>query len=162
MSGMRAKPNNLGLTILAVVGLALLAVSGAAELVTEDEAPLDTDVRGAFERIKLAWEQEDQQALAEIVHPDGLRVNNPVTANRYTSYSPSQAFYYFKNLFHRHDTDAFIFRRVQESDDSPRVHALVEWTRHQSGTERAEILRLMIVLTRDAEGWGLAEINTIR
>jgi hypothetical protein len=151
-----------GRALLVIVGLMLLAMPVPADQVDDEIAPPESDLQVAFESIREAWRMEDQQALADIVHPDGLRVNNPAAANRYTSYSPSQAFYYFKNLFQNHDTDDFTFRRVQETDDSPRIHALVQWTRHRTESDHEEILRLMIVLTRNGEGWGLAEINTIR
>lgn len=147
---------------LGVFLILLLVGPAAADLVRDDEPAPAADPVATFEAIREAWVREDQEVLAELVHDDGLQINNPATSNRYVSYSPSQSFYYFKNLFQTHDTDAFILSRVQETADAPRVHALAMWHRHRAGSTREETLRLMIVLTREGDGWGLAEINTIR
>jgi len=145
-----------------VILIILLVGPAAADLVRDGEPAPDEDPVAFLQAVREAWVHEDQELLAELVHDDGLQISNPAATNRYISYSPSQSFYYFKNLFQAHDTDAFIVSRVQETEGAPRVHALATWHRHRSGSEREETLRLMIVLTREDDGWGLAEINTIR
>jgi hypothetical protein len=126
------------------------------------EGPEGPETRTVFERLRQSWETEDQQALADLVHHDGLRIQGTTGGNRSAVYSPSQSFYYFKNLFQIHDTDAFIFSRMQETEDTPRVHAMAEWHRHRTGSREEEVVRLMIVLTRDGDGWALAELSIIR
>ena len=170
MSGVSRSPRQPGIParlgsyrpLLAVILIILLVGPAAADLVRDGEPDSADDPVAVFQAIREAWVQEDQERLAELVHHDGLQVNNPESANRYVSYSPSQSFYYFRNLFLTHDTDAFILSRVQETGDAPRIHALAMWHRHRTGSDREETLRLMIVLTREDDGWGLAEINTIR
>ena len=151
-----------GRLILAGVLLVVWCAAGRADQADQEEVPTAIDARAVFERLRLAWETEDQQGLADLVHHDGLRVHGSTSANRQATYSPNQSFYYFKNLFQIHDTDAFIFHRVQETEDTPRVHAMARWHRHRTGSSKEEVLRLMIVLTRDGDEWALAEINIIR
>lgn len=147
---------------LALVALWVVLCWAAWAGGTDPGAAAESDPRGVFENLRRSWEKEDQQALADLVHGDGLRVQGATGGNRSALYSPSQSFYYFKNLFQLHDTDAFIFSRVQETEGTPRVHAMAEWFRHRSGSREEEVLRMMIVLTRDGDDWALAELNIIR
>lgn len=151
-----------GRLILAIVLLVVWCTAGQADQSGQEDVPAGGDARAVFERLRLAWETEDQQGLADLVHPDGLRIHGTTSTNRFANYSPSQSYYYFKNLFQIHDTDAFIFHRVQETEDTPRVHAMAQWHRHRTGSSVEDVLRLMIVLTRDGDRWALAEINIIR
>ncbi|RKZ19316.1 hypothetical protein DRQ50_02315 [bacterium] len=142
--------------------LVVWCTAGRADETNPTGEPPQDDPRAVFELLRGAWETEDPRGLADLVHDDGLRIHGTTTDARVAVYSPSQAFYYFKNLFQIHDTDAFIFRRMQQAEDTPRVHAMARWHRHRTGSTADDVVGLMIVLTRDGDGWALTEINIIR
>lgn len=131
------------------------------DLVRDGRAAPATDARAVFELVRQAFEQGDQQVLADLVHEDGLRVRSGGTNGRDTDYSPSQAFYYFKNLFQTHRTVAFVYQRMEETAVGERVHALARWTHRRPSHDEDLELRLVIVLSRQGEAWRLAEITTI-
>lgn len=133
----------------------------AADLVRDERAAPATEARAVFELVRLAFEQGDQQVLADLVHEDGLRVRTGSTGSRETNYSPSQSFYYFKNLFKTHVTHEFLYQRMEEAAVGERVHALARWTFRRPGVDEDVGLRLVIVLSRQGEAWRLAEITTI-
>jgi hypothetical protein len=129
-------------------------------------SPTD-DPEAVFSAIAEAWAIGDEEALADLVHRDGLLV----TSGDYTRpvhYSPSQAFYYFKNQFRQHPTTAFEFKRLQNSrarldrEEFPdRLHGMVIWEYRRTGRKSAEELKLVLVLSRENGAWRLSEINTI-
>lgn len=145
-----------------VLVLALLAADPlAADLVRDAEQSPAPDTRAVFELIKLAFEQADQQMLADLVHADGLLIRSGASGGRDTDYSPSQSFYYFKNLFDGKPTASFIFLRMEETAVGERIHALAEWTRQTSDGDPEQGVRLVFVLSRQGQQWRLAEITTI-
>jgi len=139
-------------------GLAPIAPA-RAELVRDGAPP--TDARAVYELVRVAFETGDEQVLADLVHVDGLQVRSGGTGSRDAEYSPSQAYYYFRNLFQSHRTVAFVYLRREESAAGERIHALARWTHRQSGREGEKELRLVIVLRRQDAAWRLAEITTI-
>jgi hypothetical protein len=138
-----------------------LASPATADLVRDETAAPATGARAVFELVRLGFENADQRALADLVHEDGLRVRSGDAGNRDTEYSPSQAYYYFKNLFQSHRTVTFVYLRTEEAAVGERVHALARWTHRRPGRQADEEMRLVIVLSREGEAWRLAEITAI-
>lgn len=120
------------------------------------------DPKMVFGRIARAWEEGDQQTLADLVHETGLKVTDGGTEGRTTQYSPSQAFYYFKNVFQSHRTLIFTFEKMQDASAGERVHGMAVWQRRRPDSERIQELKLVCVLARQDQQWRLAEINKIR
>lgn len=120
----------------------------------------DTD--RTFARIASAWQAGDERALANLVHPDGLRVTGEDSPARALTYSPSQAFYYFKNLFQGMSTLSFEFQRRQDPSAGERVHGLAAWQFRRGGREDADVQKLVFVLIRSQDRWLLSEITVIR
>ena len=138
-----------------------------------DAAAAPLDRRGApqaespetaqvFAQIARAWQNADEGALADLVHPDGLRVTGEEVQARSLTYSPSQAFYYFKNLFQSSRTLSFEFQRHQDPSAGERVHGLALWQHRRPGSEDSKSLKLVFVLIRSQERWMLSEITAIR
>ena len=114
-----------------------------------------------FAAIAAAWERGDEEALAGLVHDDGLVVTAG-KAVRASSYSPSQAFYYFKNQFQSRPTVSFRYERRQEKlVGRDRVHGMVVWQYREAHREEPREIRLVLVLARQGDRWRLSEINTI-
>jgi ketosteroid isomerase-like protein len=147
--------------ILALCAAGMTAGPAAADLVRDEDAAPATDARAVFELVRLAFENGDQQVLADLVHEDGLRVRSGGADNRDTGYSPSQAYYYFKNLFQSHRTVTFAYLRLEEATVGERVHALARWVHRRPSRDEDVELRLVIVLSRQGDAWRLAEITTI-
>lgn len=150
-------------TSLLVLVVFFLSFTGPAEakIVKETQPSKGGDHDLVFESIALAWQAADEDALAKLVHQDGLRVTSG-DYDRFTSYSPNQAFYYFRNQFQQHPTISFTFSRLQEQHGgSDRVHGMVVWKYRRPSLTTVEELRLVLVLTKQGEQWRLSEINTI-
>ena len=153
--------------MVSILSMAVLLVlsggSGAAfaKLVKDGTRVDEYGPDEVFAAIAAAWENGDEEALAGLVHEDGLRVTNG-DYDRFTNYSPSQAFYYFKNQFQIHPTVSFRFERLQDSQlPAERVHGMVVWEYRRANTSTVQELKLVLVLTRQEDVWRLSEINTI-
>ena len=158
---LRSQPNPGTVSALVLVLALLVSAPLAADLVHDAETNPAPDARTVFELIKLAFEQADQQVLADLVHADGLLIRSGATGGRDTDYSPSQSFYYFKNLFEGKPTASFTFLRMEQTAVGERIHALAEWTRQASDGDPEPGVRLVFVLSRQGQQWRLAEITTI-
>jgi ketosteroid isomerase-like protein len=155
--------NHWGYPLMLVVALlALLTGTASAKIVKQGGPQGDvSDVDAVFEAIAMAWENADEDALAKLVHQDGLRVTSG-EYDRFTNYSPSQAFYYFRNQFRIHPTASFTLERLQERmTGQDRVHGMVVWEYRRSNSSTSEEMRLVLVLTRQGDEWRLSEINSI-
>jgi len=151
------------LACLLVLGLFLtLPAPADARIVKNQEGAEVNDPRMVFGMIARAWEDGDQQTLADLVHEAGLKVTTGGTADRTSHYSPSQAFYYFKNMFQTHRTLLFTFEKTQDASAGDRVHGMAVWKRRRPDSERIQELKLVCVLARQGDQWRLAEINKIR
>ncbi len=154
---------NLGVCLLLLVLVlgAILAARATAELVrdrdNENNAP-----RSVFGTIARAWEEGDEQALADLIHEDGLQVTNNQAGKRVSHYSPSQAYYFFRNLFQSHRTLLFEFEMMQDATAGARVHGMATWKRRRPNSEGIQIVKLVCILSQQDDQWKLAEINTIR
>ena len=117
--------------------------------------------RPVFDALARAWNAEDHAALAARIAADGVDIAlGPGGARNH--YSPSQAYYFFKNLFQTTETDGFRCTLLSEEPEAGLVHAVAEWSRRRAGEEGATVERLIITLARGETGWGLAGIRTIR
>ncbi len=151
------------LACLVILGLlATLTAPTDARIVKDEEESSGSDPQQAFNLIATAWQNGDQQALADLVHETGLKVTSGATADRATHYSPSQAFYYFKNMFQTHRTLLFQFEKTQDTPAADRVHGMAVWKRRRPDSERIKELKLVCVLARQGDQWRLVEINKIR
>jgi ketosteroid isomerase-like protein len=114
----------------------------------------------AFARVAAAFEAGDADALAGLVHPDGLRVTGH--SERAGQYSPAQALYFFRNLFQAQRTLVFTFRKTQDEASGRLARGLAEWKRRRVDSEKVVDQQLVLVLARDGRAWGLVEINLMR
>jgi hypothetical protein len=150
---------------LLTVGICLAALASAAaagaRLVKDRDEKIDAP-RQVFGRIAAAWDAEDERALAGLVHGDGLRVTGGDKGERVSHYSPSQAFYYFRNLFQSHRSLLFEFDMMQDATAGERVHGMATWKRRRVDSEHVQVIKLVCTLAREDGRWRLAEINTIR
>lgn len=159
----RAEVRPPGGILLLVLGLFLILPAPAdARIVKNQEGGEVNDPRMVFGMIARAWEDGDQQTLADLIHEAGLKVTTGGTADRTTHYSPSQAFYYFKNMFQTHRTLMFTFEKTQDASAGDRVHGMAVWKRRRPDSERIQELKMVCVLARQGDQWRLAEINKIR
>lgn len=142
----------------------ILAFSWPAEavIVKTADKDVDHDPRPVFGLIATAWEDGDQQALADLVHEAGLRVTSGGNPERSTHYSPSQAFYYFKNLFQAHRTLLLTFDKMQDATAGDRVHGMAFWKRRRPDSDVVQEVKLVFVLAKQDDRWRLVEINKLR
>ncbi len=123
--------------------------------------PATASPDSVFSTMVQAWQQGDEVALAGLVHANGLRVTHGGDYDRFTTYSPDQAFYYFQDLFRTHTTVEFGFRRLTEPLAEGPVLGMVEWKFLLPGREYADQLKLVVVLDHDGPRWRFTEFNSI-
>lgn len=143
-----------------VVGLAASAPASAK--LVKDKNTKDHPARQVFGQIAAAWEAADEEALAALIGSEGLRVTNSQAGERVSHYSPSQAYYYFRNVFQSHRSLLFEFEMMQDATAGARVHGIANWKRRRPDSEIIQVVKLVCILVRQDDGWKLAEINTIR
>ena len=147
--------------ILLLVQVLVFAPLAEAKIVKSGGRSASADPDLVFDAIAQAWENENDETLAKLVHQDGVRVWCG-DYDRFTNYSPNQAFYYFRNQFRQHPTVSFEFTRLQEQQSgSDRVHGMVVWQYRRPNVSSILEMRLVLVLTRQGDQWRLSEINTI-
>ena len=146
------------LTCLYISACAATAQGANPEL---SQAPVTVSADSVFVQMKAAWEAGDEKAMAALVHRDGLRVTHGGDYERFTTYSPDQAFYYFQDLFLGHDTMEFHFRRLPDPPGGERSHGMVQWKYLLPGRKYPEELKLVIVAFKQDNQWRLAEFNSI-
>lgn len=158
-----ATPNGPGprMRILAASVLWILTL-GAPATGQDAQAVEGAGPGEVFAAIASAWSQEDQQGLADRVHPDGLRVDLAGNRDRSIHYSPSQAFYFFKNLFQGQRTLSFRFQRTQDDARGERAHGLAAWRSRRPSSENVKETKLVFVLELHEGRWMLSEITTIK
>ena len=151
-----------GWVALSVV-VGVLAVAGArpAHAGKEGSERVAPDSPGAvFGKVAAGFESGDAPALAALVHSEGLTVTDH--GERSSEYSPSQAVYFFKNLFQGQRTLLFAYRMTQGDVAGGRARAMADWKRRRVDSERVVELQIVLVLALDEGRWRLAEINMIR
>jgi hypothetical protein len=137
---------------LSVISLAGMLLASAA---TAETAPAPV-----FAGIAAAFEASEASQLASVVHPDGLRVTG--AGDRPSHYSPSQAVYFFRNLFEGQRTLLFSFLKSQDDARGDHARGLATWKRRRLDSERVIEVQIVVVLARDGDHWRLAELNIIR
>ena len=147
--------------LLLVAGFEAIPPLASARLVMDKSEEANAP-REVFGRIAEAWDASDEEVLASLVHRDGLKVTNDRSEKRDSRYSPSQAYYYFRNIFQAHRTLLFDFEMMQDAEAGNRVHALAVWKRRRPDSEIVQELKLVCTLVKEDDQWKLAEINTIR
>jgi hypothetical protein len=147
---------------IVAVGAALLVTPARPVWAAKDQAARPAaDAPGAvFSRLAAAFEAGDASALAALVHREGLAVTDH--GERSSEYSPSQAVYYFKNLFQGQRTLLFAYKMTQDDVDGGRARAMAEWKRRRVDSDRVVELQIVLVLALDDGRWRLSEINMIR
>ncbi len=164
-SGDRRRPAPVTTLRAASLALALVLVPAAAA--DGARQPEEGRSRAAgpqlvYERIAGYWQAADHVALAELVDVDGLTVAVAPETERENRYRPSQAFYFFRNLFQSVETVDFRFARWRAGEDQDGLHAVAEWVYRRSGSEKIYKERLFFAL-RSVEGrLMLTEIRTLR
>lgn len=146
-----------------LLGLGMNVSSGQARLVVEEQQEQQASQSAAvFLELATYWETEDHTELAELVSADGVHIVMGTVADREVTYSPRQAFYFFRNLFQTSETESFSYLRRQEDDAGGQVRGVVRWRFRRHADEEIEEIRLVLSLGQRAEGWKLTEIRAIR
>lgn len=146
----------------AVVLLALMPfVAAAAPAARGEQGRGSGEAPGlVFARLASAFESGDAANLAALVHREGLSVTD--RGERSSEYSPSQALYYFKNLFQGQRTLLFAYRTSPDDGDGGRARAMAQWKRRRIDSEVVVEVQVVLVLALDDGRWRLAEINMVR
>lgn len=157
----RADRSSRWLAVVVVGAAVLMAPAGRAWAAKDEAIRASTDSPGAvFSRLASAFEAGDASSLAALVHREGLAVTDH--GERSSEYSPSQAVYYFKNLFQGQRTLLFAYKMTQDDVDGGRARAMAEWKRRRVDSDRVIELQIVLVLALDEGRWRLSEINMIR
>jgi len=135
------------------------AAAHAALVVPEEPAP--PAASAVLRRIEAAFLAGDHAGLADLVHPDGVRVALAPQPERTSELTAAQAHYYFKNLFQSRRTVRFDYLRDGATADG-RVHAVAVWRHAQTDSGEVTARRLLFTLASDPSGWRLTEIMTLR
>jgi len=151
-----------GFVLLWVVALGLILSDAAGAKLVKDRSNEADAPRQVFGLIVRAWEEGDEQTLADLVGEEGLRVTNSHAEERVSHYSPSQSYYFFRNMFQAHRTLVFEFEMMQDAAAGARVHGVATWKRRRPDSEIIQVIRLVCILNQQDGRWKLAEINTIR
>lgn len=144
-----------------IVGVIVAVPSTPVLAARDDGARQSVEAPGAvFARLAAGFDAGDAGALAALVHREGLSVTD--RGERSSEYSPSQAVYYFKNLFQGHRTLMFAYRTAPDDGNGGRARAMAEWKRRRVDSELVVELQVVLVLALDEGRWRLAEINMVR
>ncbi len=150
-----------GYVILTSLCMSVWATASLAANPDVSNAPITISADSVFIQMKTAWEAADEKTMASLVRRDGLRVTHGGDYERFTTYSPDQAFYYFQDLFQGHETKELLFRRLPDPPDGQRSLGMVEWTYQLPDRKFPEVLKLVIVLFKQDNQWRLGEFNSI-
>jgi hypothetical protein len=150
----------------AVVVAAALCSGGAgdgrARLLVDGAEESSGGSAAAFLALAACWEAADHTCVADLVSSDGVQIVMGPVADRQVTYSPRQAFYFFRNLFQTSDSESFSYLRRQEDDAGGQVRAVVRWRFRRHGDDEVQEVRLVLSLAQRDDGWRLTEIRAIR
>ncbi|MEZ4387798.1 MAG: nuclear transport factor 2 family protein [Candidatus Krumholzibacteriia bacterium] len=145
-----------------VLGLAVLLTAGAAAARLE---PADPDVpieaRRVLEQLAQAFTDGDHRAVADLVHPDGIRLGLGPDPERISELTAAQAHYYFKALFQTRQTLSFEYLR-HHAATGDRVLARAVWRSRGANQGTADMQRVLVTLARHEQGWRLTELTALR
>jgi len=146
-----------------IAGLVILGAFTQAEAADRpaSDPAVGIAADSVFVQMNNAWQAGDEKAMAALVHRDGLRVTHGGDYDRFTTYSPDQAFYYFQDLFQGHKTVEYSFNRLPDPPDGERGLGMVEWEYLLPGRKFSNDLKFVIVLFKEENQWRLAEFNSI-
>jgi hypothetical protein len=158
----RSRAAVTSLLVATAVGCALLCPTVGSARAAKDEGtrPAVDSPGTVFGKLASAFEAGDATSLATLVHHEGLTVTDQGV--RSSEYSPSQAVYYFKNLFQGQRTLLFAYKMTQDDVEGGRARAMAEWKRRRVDSDRVVELQIVLVLALDDGRWRLSEINMIR
>lgn len=141
--------------------LAMVASGVADAHPTSDDADVPVAARSVLEELAAAIVRGDHGAVAELVHPDGVRVGLGPDPERISELTPGQAHYYFKVLFQSRRSLGFEYMR-RHAVTPERVLVRAVW-RHR-GVDRDEdtAQRLLVTVARHDHGWRLTELTALR
>lgn len=147
------------------ITIGLMSSLGIAPALSADDPAANSLISvpadSVFASITAAWRGENEKLLADLVHPDGLRVTHGGDYDRFTIYSPDQAFYYFQDLFRSRSTIEFKFRRLTDDAEREQSLAMVEWEYLLPGRENSVESKLVVVLALKDRQWRMAQLNSI-
>jgi len=156
VTGWRAAITLLG-AVAVLLATGLLVPDAGARLVLDRQTEASATIRA----LATHWRAEDHAALAGLIAPEGARIAIGYDPDRENLYSPSQSFYFFKNLFQSLDTEVFLVENSQAGGEE-QAHALIRWRSRRGDSEKTTETRLVISLVRGSEGWAVTEIRTLR
>jgi hypothetical protein len=122
----------------------------------------DRAARDLFAAIARAMTDSDHEALAALVADQGVTIAMSPDPDRDSHYSPSQAYYFFRNLFQSARSESFRFSRLQDGAEGGRIHGVADWSYRRTGAEETSSERLIFTIILTESRWGLAEIRAIR
>lgn len=154
--------SRFGALAVAAACLCVLTLAGPPAGLCAAGGAASGEARPALEALARAWLAEDHAALAAMVASEGAEIAIGSTSGARNHYSPSQAFYLFKNLFQATEQDAFRILRVRQEGQSGLVHAVAEWECRRSGAAEVRTERLLLTLVRGESRWGLTGVRAVR
>jgi hypothetical protein len=147
--------------LAAGIGVVLLiAIAGQARVVVPEGA-VPAPAHEVLDEIADAFLAGDHRALAELVHPDGVRLGLGPDPERISELAAAQAFYYFKALFQDLDTQQFEYLRRQEAAGD-RIIAVATWRSTRHGGGGLDMRRLLVTLAHHGDGWRITEMTALR
>lgn len=146
---------------LACLLLAAVASGPASARLAPGEPEVPVAARAVLEELAAAITRGDHGAVADLVHPDGVRVGLGPDPERIGELTPGQAHYYFKALFQSRRSLDFEYLR-HHAGTRERVLVRAVW-RHR-GVDQDEVTaqRLLVTVTFHADGWRLTELTALR
>lgn len=146
---------------LACMALATMACEGAGALPAPTGAGVPGEARAVLEALAEAIASGDHRAVANLVHPDGVRVGLGPDPERISELTPGQAHYYFKSLFQSRRTIGFDYLR-HHAADGERVLARAVWRHQAVDQDGATVQRLLVTVARHDGAWRLTELTSLR
>jgi len=138
---------------LAPLALATVLAAVAPAAPRESAAPAD-GADALLQRLVAAWQDQDHEALAALLDPDGAAVTLVRHERPDLRTTPAQAHYVFKTLFQA--TDGHALAVVSTTRHGDKANAVLEW-RYRRGESRFRE-RLFVSLRR-GEGWRVVAIR---
>lgn len=152
--------NPLGAALTCV--MLAMAVSGAANArLAPDDDGVPIAARAVLEALSGAMIRGDHGAVAELVHPDGIRVGLGPDPERISELTPGQAHYYFKSLFHSRRSLGFEYLR-HHAGTQERIVVRAVWRYRGVEQEQATAQRLLATVVHHDHGWRLTELTALR
>lgn len=159
----RVQRRRLVAAALPLVLATVSAVLPAAARVIVPAADTPPQMQSLLQRLSLAFETDDHEDLAALLHPDKVRIALGPQLDRENEMTPAQAHYYFKNLFQSRQTVRFGWLK-QQLTGAERCHAVAVWHWERTGSGQVGSQRLLVTFGRAAAGdhWRITAIKALR